>query len=132
MAGEEIFVASALLTLGMLGFFAFMYYYTERAKANIYQQGLSESLSRIPIMTKDIMLAAWQVGMVLTLAHSWNVMQIGFNVTGLFTLRDEANTFLVVILYCLYGLLGITVINLLLRVLGYVMEIARKMREDYG
>lgn len=132
MAGEEIFTASSMLSLATLGVFAFLYYYTEKAKANIYQRGLSEDLRRIPIMTKDIMLAAWQVGMVLTLAHAWNVMQIGFNVTGLFTLRDEANAFLVVILYCLYGLVSIMVLNLLLRILEYVMELARKMREDYG
>lgn len=96
MAGEEIFTASAILSVATIGVFVILF-----LKAS------GETFKKI-----------WLSAVLLALLHAFNVQRIGFNVTGLFDLRDMTFTIMEGMMSLLIGLMFLMFLGIIWDILN--------------
>lgn len=101
MAGEEIFTASAVLSVATIGVFTVLF-----LKAN------GETMKKI-----------WLGAIMLALLHAFNVQRIGFNATGLYDLRDMTFTIMEGMMDLLIGLMFLMFIGVAWDLLNALMKI---------
>ena len=98
MAGEEIFAAAAIQTVGALLVFLTLYVFAKREKNGMWEQ-------------------IWLFSIFMTMVYSFTVQRVGFNATGLFDLRDLAFSVLEVNMWIAVAIAAAIGVNLLLAML---------------
>jgi len=95
MAGEEVFIASAIHSVGALIVCLSMYYFAHKQGSQLWQN-------------------IWLVAMFLILTYDFTVQRVAFNVVGTYDLRDLAFSFLHVIMWITVLMFGVLLLNLTL------------------
>jgi len=106
MAGEEIFTANALISIAGMGVFMFLFYLAYKKN-------------------DEVMKYVWLSGVLLVMTYALTVQRVGFNVTGLYDLRDMAFTVLDILMYAFLALFFFTaaiIINLLAHAMMRVIK----------
>jgi len=99
MAGEEIFTANALVSIAGMGVFLLLFYLAHKKN-------------------DEIMKYVWLSGVLLMMTYAMTVQRVGFNVTGLYDLRDFAFTILDILMYVFLALFfytSVIIVNHLMR-----------------